>query len=151
MSLSPPQHSSFAPVEEEITNSQYFHKYFVIGIKTCLQSNEIKGILLQTRSEKIFLALWLTIKNMLKNIDEMIEKTTALVRKTTDLVTALTELGLALSLATSFITGKVNTDNIYPKLRFIEEIINISTNKQQTDDKNEINVKEQLKQSPDIK
>lgn len=119
--------------------------------KPCPLYSMTKGIFLGARSEKNFLSLWLRIKNMLKNIDGIIEKTTALVRKATDLVTALTELGLALSLATGLITGKVNTDNIYPKLRFIEEIINISTNKQQIDDRDEINVKEQLKQSPDIK
>ncbi len=88
---------------------------------------------------------------MLKTIVGMIEKTTALVRKATALVTALTGLGLALSLATDLVTGKVNTDNIYLKLRYIEEIINISTNKQQIDDRDEISVKKQLKQSPDLK
>ena len=121
------------------------------GVETLLTYPMTKGVFLGARSEKTFLSLWLTIKNMLKTIVGMIEKTTTLVNKATALVTALTGLGIALIPAIGLFTGTVHIDEIHPKLRYIEKIIDISTNKQQVDDKDTITIKKQLKQSPDLK
>ena len=91
------------------------------------------------------------MSNNTENKKSVTRQITASVKEANNLVIAIIELFLTVNVAIGLASGTVHIDDIYLKSRYIEKIIDISTNKQQVDDKDTINIKKQLKQSPNLK